>query len=236
MMLSLKRINAIVIKDWKDLFKNSYILLTMSMPILFAYMLAKLDANNPLVNTMPINLALVISGAFIQAAIVAEEKEKNTLRGLLLSPAKNTEIFIGKSALTTIITSISIIIIMLIIDFEISNSPLLLVSLILNLVIYISIGTYLGLVSKTVMETTIIGIPVMAIFGMASMLKEIISNESILFVIDYLPSEQLNSIALKLDKGGQFNDISENILTLCIWATISIAFCFFTYKKRSFDK
>lgn len=109
MTFSFKRVNAIFIKDWKDLQRNSYIIFTLAIPLVFAAMLSRMGEESAALNTYPINLALVIAGAFIQAAMVAEEKEKNTLRGLLLSPASTAEIFVGKSALSAVMTILVII-------------------------------------------------------------------------------------------------------------------------------
>ncbi|MFG6113700.1 ABC transporter permease [Halobacillus sp. MO56] len=236
MILSLKRINAIFIKDWKDLLKNSYILSTFAMPILFAAMLGRMDAEGPAVYTLPINLALVICGAFIQAAMVAEEKEKNTLRSLLLSPANIGEVFIGKSALSAVVTIIAVALTISISDFQVPDLSLFLLVVLLNIIIFISIGTALGLVSRSVMETTIIGIPVLAVFGMGSMVKGMFENDFLLELVSYLPSEQLNTVAIELNNGGGMTAIQDNLLVLLVWAVISIAVCVITFKKRRFDK
>ena len=45
-------------------------------------------------------MALVMVGGFVQAMLIAEEKEKHTLRVLMLSPASSVEVFLGKSLLT----------------------------------------------------------------------------------------------------------------------------------------
>src|SRR5690606_27469682 len=130
-------------------------------------------------------LALVISGCFVQAAMVAEEKEKNTLRGLLLSPASTTEILIGKSLLTAVVTIVIIIGSIFLSEFNVQSISLFSLLILLNLVTFISIGTILGLVSRTVMETSIIGMPVMIIFGMGSMFKTMIENEMLLKALHY---------------------------------------------------
>lgn len=46
---------------------------------------------------MIINMALILVATYVQSALVAEEKEKNTLRGLMLSPASIFEIFAAKA-------------------------------------------------------------------------------------------------------------------------------------------
>ena len=46
MTFSLKRVQAIFLKDWKDLLKNSYILFTMAIPLAFAAWLGRYRVNN----------------------------------------------------------------------------------------------------------------------------------------------------------------------------------------------
>ena len=38
---SIKRVNAIFVKDWKDLQRNSYVLLTLALPLFFAAWLGR---------------------------------------------------------------------------------------------------------------------------------------------------------------------------------------------------
>ncbi len=235
MSFSFKRVNAIFIKDWKDLQRNSYIIFTLALPLVLAAWLGRMGDDRAVLNTYPINLALVIAGAFIQSAMVAEEKEKNTLRGLLLSPASTLEILIGKSALSAVTTIVVIIGSIFLSDYKVPSPPLFVLSVILGLIFYLAIGTILGLLSRTVMETSIIGMPVMVIFGMSSMLKPMVKNEMLLKVIDYLPNEQLNAIWLGLSNGEGFSKIIDNMLVLLGWVALSIVITVVIYKKRRFD-
>ncbi|MGE6260405.1 ABC transporter permease [Heyndrickxia sporothermodurans] len=235
MTFSLKRVQAIFLKDWKDLMKNSYILFTMAMPLAFAAWIGRAGVENNAFHSMPISLALVIAGCFVQAAMVAEEKEKNTLRGLLLSPANTVEILVGKSALTSVVTIVVIIGSIFLSDFKVQSLPLFSLLILLNLIIFVSIGTILGLVSRTVMETSIIGMPVMLIFGMGSMVNSLIGSKTIQKVLGYLPSEQFGKAWMELSKGGGFSQIGEYLLILIAWCIAGLLITIVTYKKRQFD-
>ncbi|MED4461312.1 ABC transporter permease [Metabacillus fastidiosus] len=232
MQFSIKRVNAILMKDWKDLLKNSYIIFTLALPLIFAAWIGRIGEGNSALSGMIINLTLVIVGAFIQAAIVAEEKEKNTLRGLMLSPATTAEILIGKSALSALMTIIIIIGSIFLAEFKIPSLPLFALTILIGLIIYIAIGTILGLLSRTVMETTIIGMPIMFILGMGSMFKTMIENEFILKIMSYLPNEQLDAIWTGLNNG---EAVFTNFLILLIWIVVILALTFIIYGKRRFD-
>ncbi|MBS4204655.1 ABC transporter permease [Lederbergia citrea] len=236
MTFSFRRMNAIFQKDWKELYKNSYILFTLAMPLAFAAFLGRIGEDASTFHSMPITLALVIAGVFIQAAMIAEEKEKNTLRGLLLSPASTSEILIGKSALTFVMTVFVIIGSIFLSDFQVTHVPLFALIIIINLIFYISMGTILGLLSRTVMETTIIGMPVMVIFGLAPMFVSMIENKAILKIVQLLPSEHFTAAWTSLSNGKGFAAISGNIFTLFIWAAASLVVTFIVYEKRQFDR
>ena len=235
MTFSLKRVNAILLKDWKDLLKNSYIIFTLAFPLIFAVILGKVESEGPQ-TTFLINFALVISGCFVQAAMIAEEKEKNTLRGLLLSPASTLEVLVGKSALSAIVTIIVIIGSILLSGFEPPSIFLFSFNVFLCLIIYITLGTLLGLFSRNVMETTIIGMPVLMIFGVGSLLQNVVDSKILLKIISFLPNEQSDIILSELNKNGGFNDVMNNLLILVVWVVIMLAVTFYTYGKRRFDK
>ena len=235
MTFSFKRVNAIFIKDCKDLQRNCYVIFTLAIPLVFAAWLGRMGEENTVFSTYPINLSLIIAGAFIQAAMVAEEKEKNTLRGLLLSPASTAEIFVGKSTLSAVMSIVVIIGSIFLSDYKVPSPPLFIVSVLLGLVFYLATGTILGLLSRTVMETSIIGMPVLVIFGMGSMFKSMVENKTLLTIIDYLPNEQLNAIWFGLSSGEGFNGIIENLLVLLVWVTISIVITIVIYRKRRID-
>ncbi|MED1606191.1 ABC transporter permease [Cytobacillus kochii] len=235
MIFSLKRVNAIFIKDWKDLQRNSYILFTLAIPLVFAAMLGRMNAATDVFSTYPINLALIIAGAFIQAAMVAEEKEKNTLRGLLLSPASTLEILIGKSALSGLMTILVIIGSIIFSGYTVPSLPLFSLSTLLGLVFYLATGTILGLLSRTVMETSIIGMPVLIIFGMSSMFKPMVENATLINIIELLPNEQLNQIWFGLSDGKGAAEILMNLFILFLWVAVSFILTIVIYKKRRFD-
>ncbi|MDP5275398.1 ABC transporter permease [Chengkuizengella axinellae] len=235
MTFSLKRVNAIFMKDYKDLLKNSYVLFTIALPIFYSMLLSKISDDDPTMTLFPINLALIITGAFIQAAIVAEEKEKNTLRGLLLSPASTLEILVGKSALTAVVTLIVILVSVKISGLEMLSIPFSALLIALSLIFYLALGTMLGLLSRTVMETSIIGMPFLLLFGMMSMFKPMFENELILNAIGYLPNEQFAVAWVTLSESGQIGDIVGELIVLTLWALAAVVITVITYGKRRFD-
>lgn len=234
-MMSLRRMNAILIKDWKDLLKNSYILFTLAMPLVFSSWIGSRQDVNAYSAVILVNLALVITACFVQAAMVAEEKEKSTLRGLLLSPASTIEILIGKSALTAILTILIIAGSVLLGGITVPAIGISVLNILLCLIIYVVGGTLLGLLSRTVMETSIIGMPIMLLIGMGGIIKSVIENDTLKTLISYLPNDQFEQIWLALDKGKSFSDVGSHFLILVAWAIGVLVITIIVYRKRQFD-
>lgn len=234
MTFSMKRIQAIFIKDYKDLQRNGYVLFTALLPLFFAFWLK--GDGNPEASGLIFNLALVMSGCFVQAALIAEEKEKNTLRGLLLSPASTMDILIGKSALSFIITALVLIGCILITDFSIQNAWIFILVNVMALCIYIGAGTLIGLLSRTVMESSLIGMPAMFLFGMGSLIPIAFDNDIVLEVLAYLPNFNYMDIIIELTPGQSFSAFSEGLIILAVWFIVTILATLFVYRRRQFDK
>ncbi|MFG6146833.1 ABC transporter permease [Halobacillus sp. B23F22_1] len=232
-MISVKRIQAVVMKDYRDLLKNAYMLSTAVVPLFFAFILSQGEEVQTAAVFMPITITMVIVGSFIQAAVIAEEKEKNTLRGLLLSPLNTAEIFIGKSVISAVASIIMIVAVILIGNITLPDQMLLTVAaMLISLTIFISIGTILGLVSRTVMETSVIGIPVLFIFGMGDIFKTMIEAEWLLDMMGYLPDQQFAQLLLQLRNG---EAVGDHFLVLSIWAAVCVVVTVYIFKKRRFD-
>src|SRR5699024_2927508 len=91
-LMNIQRITAIFEKDLKDFMKNSMLVFLPFLPIFMAFIFSKTGEN--LEETLPAFLVYVVIGVAFAGVTcncimfsMAEEKEKNTLRGLMLSPA-----------------------------------------------------------------------------------------------------------------------------------------------------
>ena len=88
--------------------------------------------------------AFLFVAGFVQSMVIAEEK-KHTLRVLMLSPASSVEVLLGKSILTACLT-LGICIVNLFILDQFSGNLLLLGFIFLcGTILFIVIGTMIGL-------------------------------------------------------------------------------------------
>lgn len=235
MNISMRRVNAILQKDFKDISRNSAVSISALMPLILAFIYGRMGDITIEAHYMVINLTLVVVGSFLQCSLIAEEKEKNTLRGLMLSPASTLEILGGKSLLSFIATIIVAGIGAYLTGYQPENLFIIVVAIILSSFFFIGLGTLLGLFSKSVMEASVIAMPFMFIFGFGTMLTMFADKYPILKVMNYTPNAQLIHIASKVESGTGLSELWMNFGIISLWIIAIYALCAFVFKKRKMD-
>lgn len=241
MSFSMKRLQAIMNKEWKDSIRNPQILLMMGMPIMFAFLFSKMgsdssNADEMMLLSFPILLALSMTGSFVLAMMVAEEKEKHTLRVLMLSPASTVEILMGKSFLTFVLTVIAVIASVAVSEVPDVNWGVPALLILISLIMFIALGFIIGLMSRTVQESSIIGLPVLIIFVMGPMFAPMLNNEMIISFVNYLPTQKFIDIMGSVSRGDALGVMTKDLLICAGWMVISIAAAAAVYSRKRFDK
>ncbi|WP_153721581.1 ABC transporter permease [Sporosarcina cascadiensis] len=235
MMISLKRMNAILVKDFKDFSRNLAVSTVLILPIGLGIMYGQTGPNSIEANFLLINLAFVMVATFVQCCLIAEEKEKNTLRGLMLSPASTAEIIGGKCLLTFILTMLTVIITIFFTDYRPANLGVIAVAFILSALFYIAFGTLLGLFSKSVLEASVIVMPVVTVFSLGSFLPAIVDQYPIAKIGMYLPNIQLIELAVKVEAGGGFSNVLTELLIIFAWVVVLFLLTRVIYRKKMVD-
>ncbi|MFD1065110.1 ABC transporter permease [Oceanobacillus locisalsi] len=235
MTFSVKRFMAIFQKDLKDLYRNMYVSSTALMPLVFAVIYGRMDNITIEMYVFVISISLALVGTFLQCAMIAEEKEKNTLRGLMLSPATLTEILSGKSAVTIVITVVVTGVCMLLMNFSFAGRGVLIAGVILSLIFFIALGTWMGLITRSVLEASVYILPVMFIFGMGNMFMAFADQYTFLQVLEYTPGIQLEEIVKLEDTGAGFSQLWKPFAIIGAWVVASLVLAAVTFKKRMMD-
>ena len=236
MTFSMKRVNAIFQKDFKDISRNSAVSITVLMPLIIAFVMGKMNDTIAIeAHYMVINITMVVVGSFIQCSLIAEEKEKNTLRGLMLSPASTLEIIGGKSLLSLITTMIIVVIGAFMTGYRPEHIVVIAISILFTTFFYIGLGTLLGLLAKSVMEASVIIMPFMIVFGFGSMITIFADKYPILKVINYTPNVQLTEIAVKIESGVGLGEVWLNFGIIALWIIAVYALTDVVFKKRKMD-
>ncbi|WP_153730976.1 ABC transporter permease [Sporosarcina obsidiansis] len=235
MMISLRRMNAILQKDFKDFSRNLAVSTVLIMPIGLGLMYGRAGDHSIEYHFMLINLAFAMVATYVQCCLIAEEKEKNTLRGLMLSPASTTEILGGKSLLTFILTMFVVVITAYFAEYKPANIGIMAVAFILSSFFYIAFGTLLGLFSKSVMEASVIVMPVVTVFSLGSFLPTIVDQYPIAKVGMYLPNIQLIELATKVEAGSGMGDVLVELGIILAWVVLLCILTAVIYRKRMVD-
>ena len=205
------------------------------MPLILAFIYGKMGDITIDAHYMIINFTLVTVGSFVQCSLIAEEKEKNTLRGLMLSPASTLEILGGKSLLSTIASMIIVVFGIMLTGYQPENVVVIAVSILFTSFFFIGLGTLLGLLAKSVMEASVIVLPFMFIFGFGSMFSMFTDKYPILKVMEYTPNSQLLTIAEKVESGVGLVEVAPNLGIIALWIVVISLITIAVFKKRMTD-
>lgn len=235
MNLSIKRSIAILQKDYKDVSKNLYVSSSIFMPLVMAAIYGRMGVDSIHSHYMVINMSFCLVAAYVQCSLIAEEKEKNTLRGLMLSPASTLDILVGKSLLSFIGTIIVIAIGAFLSEYKPENLFIISTAIILSTVFYIGLGTVLGLLTKSVMEASVIILPFLFLFSFGTFLTNFADKYPVLKIAEYLPNVQIVDLANKVQLGGGLANVWINLLIILAWVIAIFALVVVVYRKRMMD-
>lgn len=215
-------------KQIKDTVKNKTVLIQFLMfPVITLVMekFVKIDgmpehffAN--LFSAMFVGMAPLTS----TAAIVAEEKEKNTLRALLMSNVKPMEYLAGVGAYVFLLCMAGAAVIGLGGGYSGKALARFLLLLALGIIISTVLGGAIGLWSRNQMAATGVTVPVMMVLSFLPMLS--MFNETIARVSELTYSGQLNSMI-----NGAAGAGLKTALVLALNAGLALAAFVVTYRK-----
>ncbi|WP_125154789.1 ABC transporter permease [Clostridium rectalis] len=243
MNFSMRRVNALLKKEIKDFIKNINVWVMCFLPIMFSIINSKLlpsNSTNPLMNKANIlilcvgmNIALISS--MVISMLIAEEKEKNTLRTLMLSSVSPWEFLAGKVLITFLVSEIVNIVIFLFIGCDIQYLGKYIFITTLVLFSMIEIGSIIGILSPNQMTTGVFSIPVIMIFFVIPMFAG--ANKIMKIIADFLPNYNMNIMIVRIFKGESFGSESTyNIAIILVWIIIAALVFGLVYKKRGLDE
>lgn len=231
--MNVQRIQAIFEKDIKDFMKNMMLLMMPVIPVILALLYSRLGGGG---EELPLFMLYLIVGVTFSAVtsscmmtMMAEENEKNTLRGLILSPASFIDILVGKSLVTGLITVITLVISLLIVGIEPFLAPKPIIGLVLLFLFFLFLGIGVGLFAKTVAATSAYLMPVMFLFGFTPMFNMLgIDEDSVVTkIIDVFPLPQL----IKMHETESWLPLG----IVLIWLIAAALFMYVCFRKTRTD-
>lgn len=231
------RFNALTKKELKDMMKNKNVFFMFLLPLLFAFIFSKLTPGNTpeSASVVAIYMGIIMVGIYVTAMIVAEEKEKNTLKVLMLSPATPFEVLLGKSFITFVILLIISVLVTFITGAGLGNAPIFFVTILISSIFTIGVGLIIGLLSPNMMATGVVGFPIYIILMMVPLLSQG-NSEVIKKISEFIPTFHTGEALFKGYNNAPFSEIYKHLLILAISAAASLILFIILYKKKGLEK
>ena len=228
----MRNIYIIIKKQIKDTLKNKTVLIQFVMFPLLTLVFEnaiKIEGMPDLFFTKLFSIMYIgMAPLTATAAIISEEKEKNTLRVLLMANVKPWEYLLGVAIYVLAICMAGAGIMAT--GLEKENVAFYLLIMLMGFIISILAGSCVGIYSKNQMISTSLVMPVMMILSFVPMLA--MFNKNIEKFASLFYTQQLRTV---LD-GMSFDKISTNsIITVMINAILTIGLFFAAFKKKGLE-
>lgn len=246
--VSFRKLKALCGKDIVDYFKNPSILVMFIMPILmvtlYKFMRIPADAFGEEELGMAyflLTLGSVINcsmcGLLVASTSIAEEKEKLTMRTLILSNVNGLEFLLAKITAGILMTFLGNVVIFFMTGTPVRHLPVFLAATTLGAVSLNLISAVIGLFSRDQMSCGVLQIPVLLVFLLPAVLGGYLSGvvgNAMQAVGRFVPTNamvQVFSCAMK----GNTEPFLFNLGTLFAWIAAAAAVFVLVYRKKRLD-
>jgi ABC-2 type transport system permease protein len=241
MDISMMRVKALVKKEMKDFPKNKNVSLMCLLPVvlvlLFSYMQG--DALGQEIRgidllSMGLSINLLIVSTFAISMLIAEEKEKNTMRTLMLSSVTPIEFLIGKVIVILLFSIVTNIAIYFIAGIGMQYLAHYVLWSVIVTIIMMQIGGIIGLIAPNQMSTGVVGMPIIFAFMILPIMAQ--ANDTFEKIAYILPNHNLSIILEMIINGEGYTNKSYNIFIILAWLILAAVAFAYTYNKKSLDK
>lgn len=220
-------------KDLKDTLKNGNFLILAILPLgmtaLYRFMNldgVQLDAG--FVMVLGLLMAITLIPLSCMSMMIAEEKEKNTLRTLMISNVSAGEFLLSKSLVVLLLMQAIALLIYIIVGQPLSGVPRFLLVTICSSVNMILFGALIGILSKNQMSTGMISAPFALVLLIPAIFGQI--SEGFAAFARFTPTYAMVEL-LGNPQGGMLFPI----LVILAWTILATAAFIFVYQKKRFD-
>lgn len=230
----MRNISAVLLKQMKETLKNKTILIQFLMfPVMTIIMETAIQMEDmPEHYFVKIFSVMFVGMAPLSclSAIISEEKEKDTLRALMMSNVKAYEYLLGVGIYVWIMCMIGALIFA--ICGEYSGMDMLVFLLIMAIGILVSglVGAVIGIFCKNQMSATSVTVPVMMVFSFLPMIG--MFNESVEKIARITYSQQMNVLINGL---GSSEMKAESLIIIAANFVIAAALFIIVYKKKGLE-
>ena len=232
-MICIRKISAIMVMKAKALMSKNFLIM-MLFSIGYGYLMKTIIGE---VSTYALSMAVLFNIAmalYVTALLLAEEKEKNTLRVLMTSSVRGIEYFLG--TVFPIFIEVEIINVILALLLGVTMSPyVLMIYVLMTFLATLSctmIGMIFGIFAKNQMNTSSIITPAIIILMLIPMFSELLPFMKVI-------SECLfTGIVMNVINKLSYANISVSLIQWCILSSeciITLLLFLILYKRNGFE-
>lgn len=230
----MKNIKAVFMKQMLDTVKNK----TIFIQFLMFPVMALIMENAVKIEDMPEHFFVKLFAVMFvgmapltcMSAIISEEKEKNTLRVLMMSNVKPWQYIISVGTYIFIMCMIGTSVFVVLGEYNNSELARFIFSMTAGIILSEIIGAVIGIFSRNQMSATSLTIPVMMIFSFVPMLS--MFNDSIKKFASIIYSQQISDL---INGIGSYEVSANNIIVIAVNFMIGILLFAVAYKKKGLE-
>lgn len=239
--MNLKRFSALLKKDSRLIITNKNIILLMLLPLIFAVLyryVLPMDGDVGVMFDLVLLLVTILGLAVVSSSLVgmsiAEEKEKKTLRTLMLAGVNGTEFVVSKMIVILILFVLSMTIGYFILSEPLELFPLYLAYLVPTTISLLLLSATIGLFAKNQQAVGIIGVPLMFVI-MIPMFSIMGDNAFILTLAKFIPSGPMALMMMQTSLASSAYPVWLGVLSMGIWIMLALGIYLLAYHYRRFD-
>ncbi|MCH5201521.1 MAG: ABC transporter permease [Oscillospiraceae bacterium] len=225
-------ISTVFLKQVKETLKNKAIMIQFVMFPLLAVIME----NSIRIDEMPEHFfAKLFAVMFIgmapltcMSSVISEEKEKNTLRVLMMSNVKPVQYLLGIGSYVWIMCMIGAAVFAVLGEYKGADLAGFMLVMAVGIILSILVGAVIGIISKNQMSATSVTVPVMMIFSFLPMLS--MFNETIEKIAKITYSQQINILV-----NSNFENVSNSIVVLAINFILATLLFFIAYHNNGME-
>lgn len=230
----MKNIKAVFMKQLLDTVKNK----TVFIQFLMFPIIAIIMENTVKIEDMPEHFfAKLFAVMFVgmaplscMSAIISEEKEKNTLRALMMCSVKPWQYLISVGAYIFIMCMVGTAVFAVLGEYKGTELAVFIFSVAFGIILSELIGAVIGIFSRNQMAATSLTLPIMMVFSFSPMLS--MFNETIKKIAGITYLQQISNIL----NGMGTSEISvKSIIVISVNFIIGLVLFAFVYKKKGLE-
>lgn len=235
------KISALLSKDMRDNLKNPQLMVMVLLPVVFVSIYRFMDfGGEHLGRDYLMLLGVVMTGVMVPISFlstsIAEEKEKNTLRTLMLSNVTGGQFLLSKGLMALLLTLVVDTAVFFICNAPVKMLPAYLLCAAIGSLGLIFLGAVVGLLSKDQMSTGIVSAPLMILLLMPTVFSSM--NSFFAAAAKFVPTTVLVDLLLLSTDGIALTEpvMLKNLLAALAWGVGLGVVCLVVYRRDRLDR